>query len=66
MLEGSLRRQMKTTQMYKINVNLLSDSMGKGLWPGFPTLAHFNIKLFIFSMSLGVRYPDGGAVFLPT
>lgn len=33
--------------------------MGQGLWPGFPTVTCFNVKLFMFSMSLGVLYQDG-------
>lgn len=38
--------------------------MGGGLWLGLPTLTHFNVKLFTFSVSLGILYPDGGAVLL--
>lgn len=34
------------------------------LWLGLPTLTHFNVRLFMFSVSLGVLYPNGGAVLL--
>lgn len=45
------------------SVHLLSDIMGRPV-VGLPTLTHFNVRLFLFFVSLRVLYPDGGAMLL--
>lgn len=54
--------ESENKHVYK-SVHLLSDSMGRPV-VGLPTLTHFNVRLFMFSVSLGVLYPDGSAVLL--
>lgn len=54
--------ESENKHVYKI-VHLLSDIMGRPV-VGLSTLTHFNVRLFLFSVSLRVLYPDGGAMLL--